>query len=671
MAEYTEKVDPNVKKEADKLEKNPYENLEKQIQAEYQLAYDHQKPKKDEWLVRLKLYNNQRRDKKAVGDTTLFSIQQTVLASLYMDKLSVQFTPREPGDEDQSDNVTLLAANDYDEMGKDELDYYWDWDACFFGRGLVSLSEYIRDPEKKIYVPVPENIDPITFLRDPRAISVNGNRMGRGAARFFGREIRMTKQEMIDHPAFFDDTAYGEIKFGTSTNSLLDDAAQARADAQGNQFNKMKEEKNLGENAEYELLEWCTHWKGKKCKVWTANKRKRIVGFQELKNQDVWPLIDRPLYASSNDWDGTSIPDLVEDKQRARAVAQNLGLDAMKADLHPMYIYNTNAVKNRNDLNFGFNKFIPVDGAAPNQIVPLQKSFNNMGLLNFIYQTLDQSAQKATASPELKQGATPQQDRTLGEQNILVNEANTRLSLSAKVFGWSEKRFWRQWYQCYKDNFKENIDEKVLRLTGQLAGKWRPLRKENLFAKIDPDIVVDSAALAQAKQDKQKANLTGYFGFALSDPLADRRYGMIKLAEVNGMSRDEINQLFPPTIDELVARDENDKLSNNEYVQVKKDDDHNVHFREHKKAADTKETYAHVEAHKLALTIKKTNPEFFPADQQQPATLDSGALAPGGAPAPVQAGTPGGQQAAPPAQTSPMPAPQKPMMTPMPMTQGK
>jgi len=68
-----------------------YESLSRQCRAEYDLAWKHQKPKKDEWEIRLKLYNNQKRDKTAVGDTTLFTIMQTVLASLYNDKLSVTF----------------------------------------------------------------------------------------------------------------------------------------------------------------------------------------------------------------------------------------------------------------------------------------------------------------------------------------------------------------------------------------------------------------------------------------------------------------------------------------------------------------------------------------------------------------------------------------------------
>jgi hypothetical protein len=42
-------------------EKRDFSGLIKQVEAEYQLAWWFMKPKLDEWAVRLKLYNNQKR----------------------------------------------------------------------------------------------------------------------------------------------------------------------------------------------------------------------------------------------------------------------------------------------------------------------------------------------------------------------------------------------------------------------------------------------------------------------------------------------------------------------------------------------------------------------------------------------------------------------------------
>jgi len=549
-------------------------DLAKQCEAEYSMSWKHQKPKKDEAEVRLKLYNNQKRDKKAVGDTTLFTIHQTVLASLYIDRLSATFSGREEGDEETGDNLDAMAKFDYEEMEKDILDYEWDWDAGFFGRGFVEMSEFERDSDKGIYVPLPYVIDPIPFLRDPFASSVNGDRKGRGSARFLGGEIMMTKKDMEDSPHIFDDIDFKDIKFGSGTQSLLKDVQDARVEAQGLQSIQNEKENLLGANAQYAITKWNTHYEMggevKKVTVWLANDRAKVVGIKILKN-NYWPIIDRVLYPTSHDWDGTSIPDLVEDKQRARAIAQNLGLNAMKADLYPMYIYDTNKITNRKDLKFNFNKFIPVDAkgeALANALQPIIKSRPNMGLLDFIYNSLDVSAQKATATPEIQQGAMSEEKRTLGELNLIASKVDTRYSLSAKVFGWSEKRFWQHWYGMYKDNFKDDIDEKVLRIVGAFGAKWRPLVKKDLVTRIDPDITIESEVLSRAKQLEERQALTQFFGLALQEPTSNRRWGLKKLARLNGLEKDEIDRLFPPTIDERIAEDQNDVLNKDKLVPV-------------------------------------------------------------------------------------------------------
>ena len=627
-----------------------YESLASQCRSEYTIAWKHQKPKKDEQEVRLKLYNNQKRDKSAVGDTTLFTIMQTVLASLYVDRLNAEFEGREEGDEETAENLTSMAEFDYDEMGKAMLDYDWDWDAAFFGRGISSMEEFERDPENNVFVPMPHIIDPIVWLRDPRAVSINGDRSGKGAMRFGGYEMKMTKQAMLDNTNFFqEDLKFTEMSFGGGTESLLRDGQEARDFAQGRQTPlKHEGEANLRGNAEYDVTAWYTHYqetpedKPEKYKIFLVNERTIVVGMQKIErkrgNRVIFPLIDRPLYPTSHDWDGTSIPDLVEDKQRARAVAQNLGLKAMKADLYPMYVYDSNRITNRNDLNFDYNKFIPADmpegGIAANAIAPIIKARPNLGLLDFIYTSLDASAQKATATPEIQQGAMSEQDRTLGELNLIASKVDTRYSLAAKIFGWSEKDFWGQWYSMYDENFADDIDEKVLRVVGAFGAKWRPLERGDIIANIAPDITIESKVLSRAKQLEERQSLTQYLAIAFQDPTANRRYGLKELGKLSGLSKDQIDRLLPPTIDERIAEEQNEMLNEDKLVPVLPEDDHNVHLEIHSKAKETDAAMAHIETHKRALSIKKVNPEFFPVDQTA-ANFQEGQEAP-----PLPIGTP-------------------------------
>lgn len=580
-----------------------FKKLIDQVNSEYRISYDFMRPKWDEWGLRLKLNNNQKRDKSAVGDPILFTIHQTVLASLYDDSLSVNFDPREAGDEETAENLNDLAEYDHEEMEKDIIDYTWDWDASFFGRGLVMLMEFDRDKK----CPIPENWDPMVVLRDPLAKSVNGDMKGRGRARWIGREIRLTKCEMKEAGYYFN---FQDLKpDDTDITSLVDANTSIRNEAQGYSDAKVPESLK-GDNATHRILEWITRFDGRLVLVSLAEGKTRVIRYTELEGDRI-PILDRPLYAVANDWDGVSIPDLVEDKQRARAKLTNLGIKVAEAGLYPMYLFDTTRITNKADLNYEQNKFIGVNG-NPTGAVQIMAKDQIKSDVSFILDTLDVSAQKATATPDIQQGTIGTDKRTATELNIINQKVDTRYSLSAKVFGWSEKRFWQQWYFLYKNHFNEGIDEKVIRVKGVMGAKFRPLRRENIIASVDPDVIVKSRILADAENYAQLQIFTKYVQIIAQDPTANLRYAEKKLGRLSGIKQDELNCIFPPTIDELLATDENEKLEKNKLAMVSAEDNHQIHLEIHNKLSDTAAKYAHIQAHKKAMLIIKQNPNLVP-----------------------------------------------------------
>jgi len=592
-----------LKAELDTLSKTDFSSLIEQIETEYNLGWWSFKPKFDEFGVRLKLYNNQKRDKEAVGDPLLFTIHQTVLASLYDDKLNVTFVPREQGDEDVAENDTTLAEYDAEEMEKDVLDYNWDWDATFYGTGLVCLMEFDRER----MLPIPEYWNRMTVIVDPRATSVNGDLRGRGRARFMGREVRLTKGDMDDAGVYF---GYDNLKNETKDlRSFTDEAETLSQEARGLQqtskFTGLK-----GDNVDHRCLEWFTMWKGKRIFVTLADNRRKVIRYHELKTKDI-PVQDRRIYPLPNSFDGISIPDLVEDKQRARAVLQNLGLKGAKANLHPMYLFNTNKIKNRADLNFDFNKFIPVDGDTTNAVITMPKDQVKQEV-QYIMDVLDSAAQKATATPDIQQGARGDTKRSATELSLQNQKVDTRYSLSAKIFGWSEKRFWRQWHQLYRDHFKDGIDEKIVRVVGALGAQYRPFRREDIVSKTDLDVSVESRVLSEAKQFNKSRNFEGFLSIIAQDPTANLRYGFKRLGKLKGLKKDEIDLLLPPTIEELRADDENQILERDEIAEVLPTDDHITHLEIHNKLSDTPAKYAHIEAHKRAMLLARVRPDLIP-----------------------------------------------------------
>ena len=580
-----------------------FKKLIDQVNSEYRISYDFMRPKWDEWGLRLKLNNNQKRDKSAVGDPILFTIHQTVLASLYDDSLSVNFDPREAGDEETAENLNDLAEYDHEEMEKDIIDYTWDWDASFFGRGLVMLMEFDRDKK----CPIPENWDPMVVLRDPLAKSVNGDMKGRGRARWIGREIRLTKCEMKEAGYYFN---FQDLKpDDTDITSLVDANTSIRNEAQGYSDAKVPESLK-GDNATHRILEWITRFDGRLVLVSLAEGKTRVIRYTELEGDRI-PILDRPLYAVANDWDGVSIPDLVEDKQRARAKLTNLGIKVAEAGLYPMYLFDTTRITNKADLNYEQNKFIGVNG-SPAGAVQIMAKDQIKSDVSFILDTLDVSAQKATATPDIQQGTIGTDRRTATELNIVNQKVDTRYSLSAKIFGWSEKKFWQQWYFLYKTHFEDKMDEKVIRVKGVLGAKFRPLRRENIIANVDPDVIVKSRILAEAENYSKLQIFRSYVQMIAQDPTINLRYAEKKLGKLSGLKQDEINQIFPKTIDELLAEEENDKLEANDLAMVSADDNHQTHLEIHNKLSDTAAKYAHIQAHKRAMLIIKKNPNLVP-----------------------------------------------------------
>lgn len=87
-------------------------------------------------------------------------------------------------------------------------------------------------------------------------------------------------------------------------------------------------------------------------------------------------------------WDGVSVPDLTEDKQRHRAAVINASLRSIKFSQNPSYIFNANTV-NKNEISKSeFGNLIPVNGAPDGQVSLLPHDFVKQDV-NWILDVLD------------------------------------------------------------------------------------------------------------------------------------------------------------------------------------------------------------------------------------------------------------------------------------------
>ncbi len=594
---------------ADKTELNSderkYANVLNQVQTEYQTAWSFMRPKIQEGLRRLKLYNNQLRDKDKVGDPLIYTIFQSIFSVLWTDRLDVEFSGREEGDDDMAENLNVMAEYDYDDMEKAELDYEHIFDAMSCGRSLRYFNEFDYDTK----TPIAEVWDPLTFIRDPDAKSVRGNRLGNGKLRYGYREVNKTKGEMKDNPQYFN---LGLLKKDSSTasQSLLFEAEQARNTAQG-RTNLIQR----GESGGYKIRQGFTMIDGVFHLVEVANQGTLLIRLEPLlergKPIKSIPLIDASFSPISHDWDGVNIFDILEDKQRFRAALINVIGEGARADVYPMRLFDKNKVPKELDKSYAMNKWLPINGPVGDAVQTLQPA-GYIQKAQFILEFLDTSAQKALATPEFQQGAQSAEKRTATELNLIASKVEGRYSLATRIFGLSEKRFWRRWYEIYDRDF-EDIGKKSVRLTGAFGSQWREIDRNGIITgnPLGPDIKIESRAISEATKRNTYLQLKDYYAFAFQYPDTDKLYGLRKLGRLFA-KKDEVERLLPLNIDERKAREENDALNENEPQLVSREQDHNVHLREHVAAKDTPATKAHLKAHAFALMTKRNQPELFP-----------------------------------------------------------
>lgn len=141
----------------------------------------------------------------------------------------------------------------------------------------------------------------------------------------------------------------------------------------------------------------------------------------------------------------------------------------------------------------------------------------------------------------------------------------------------------------------------------------------------DPDVKITSKVLS----DEQRLQKLQMFRSYVKDVLAvvgaqgaNTRFMLKQLGKLSGLTKDEIDRVLPQNYDELKAEDENDALNNGKLVEVEPTDDDMIHMEIHNKAKDGPQKYAHMNAHKRNMLLKKERPELFPQKDTQTEQTD-------------------------------------------------
>lgn len=583
-----------------------YDDTLEQIKEEIRKSREYVSDKRQTFRNRLKLYNNQRKQKDKVGDTSIFNVMTTMLAVYYSDEMQVSFSGRELSDTPLAQNVEHSAKFDHDEMGMDVLNYMTQWDRLFFGVGIRQCSEWDNDTK----TPVAKSLAALSWLPDPKG------GMDAKYYRWQGFEVEYTRSEMTEEAGFFNLPLLKNYE--TQRGSDQDQTRDAYAEAQG--LNDV-ESNNTGKAGDtFDMVDHFTILKGsdgklRKYLVTVDDAVKNIFRCEEIepltpKEKENPHLVPFPItlnfYAPSReDPFGTSVPDLVEDKQRAKSVFKNLRLAAEKANLYPMYLYNRDKILNRRDLDFAFNKFIAVRGDVDSGVVqPLNKAPSTLGNSLNNEQSLDSDIEVSTGTDKNAQGVLSDQQRTLGEVQQTQANANLRYLLGSKINAWGEKRFWKLWYRLYKQNFQE-AEVKVVRIKSALGSQFVKISRKTFITNQDPDIYIGSKLEIEQKRQRDRVAFASVVPLLLQDPSTpnvSRNFIKRHLLRLNNITLEEISIMVPDSPDEMKAKMENELLvknNNDAEVDVMRED-HLSHMLIHSQTEPTPASIAHIQAHRIA-----------------------------------------------------------------------
>lgn len=582
-----------------------------EIWSNYNESFNFLQLRKQRQVKQLILLNNLQRGDENISSTMLITLFNRILANLYDDKMQVKFVPGEEVDQKKVNSLNILAQNDYREMDKARLDYDWNWDTLFFGRGYVETLQF--DPVRKIMEPVV--INPLVFGYDPYQADSQ-------EWRYYWKWISKNKWQLKKLIAKGEITGVEDVaEIPTGMEPYLwtykverDQARAATATAT-----------EPAKNDVYQILEFYGYNDdGKKCVYWVDKNFSKILMERELDLKDGedgdsrWPIVVKEAYREPHSSVVFSVADLLDDKHRAKSVLLNLAYIAAKDKANPLYVYNPEKVSDVSQLfSRQINQHIPVTDVQ-NAIAPLNtENPMDAGLMAFIQVLSQEATDPLGTGIALSPAKKGQQTATESAINQQLNDLAQ--SLQSKVMQFGEHDFWMDWYRRYRRYTKEG-DKKIATITGVKGMSFENIDLGDMHTNFPPGVLIFSAKDAEYKELVLRRDLMQMYPELQASMTPDGMRNFNKYVFFPKFLSDPtmMDMLFPKTIDEIKAEEENDALARDVLAQVADTDNHEQHLIVHQMAKKTWATWTHMAWHEDLLAKQKAMEKAMAQAQVQP-----------------------------------------------------
>ena len=612
-----------------------------EIHSKYEESFEFLQQRKRRQVSQLVLLNNLQRGDQNIASTLLVTLFNRIMSSLYDDKMQVKFLPSQGILQDQLNSYNVLAQSDFLEMGKSKLDYDWTWDALFFGQGFLETLRF----NKKRKIMEPSVINPLAFGYDPYFDEVQD-------WRYYWKWVTKTKWELkklIKAGVIKGIKDTTEIPSGVDT--YLWDYKIKRDEAK--KGTAMATDTKAGDV--FQILEFYGYDdKGDKTVWWVDKDFTKELFKQKLDLQDgeqivapdgttidtgsKWPIVVKQAFREPHSSIQFSIADLLEDKHRAKSVLLNLAYIAAKDKANPLYLYNPDKVTDVTQLfNRQISQHIPVTDVI-DAIAPLNKD-NPMdaGLINFItmlqQEANDPVGTSVSAEPE------PGGKGTATEAAIDQQLNDMAQSLQSKVMQFGEQEFWSHWFHRYS-RYGEDFGSKMANIVGVKGVKTQEVKMSDFQTDFPPGVLVYSAKEAEYKELVLRRDLINLYPQLPQtlEPEGMRNFNKHVFFTKFLQDPSLIDVMFPETLDEMKATEENETLKENKYPPVSQSDDHLTHIYMHQMVMPkTLATWFHIAEHQeFAADAKRVIMEQEGQNQTQNKPINKERSSPMGATAPLK-----------------------------------
>jgi hypothetical protein len=569
------------------------------IESFYRESQNFLSERKRRQVKQLVLLNNLQRGDQNIASTLLLTLFNRLLSSLYDNKLQIKFLPSQGITQNQINSYNILSQSDYLEMSKSKIDYDWVWDTLFFGRGYCETLQF----DKKQKIMKPHIINPLVFGYDPYFENVQ-------EWRYYWKWITKSKWDLKRL-----------IKKGIITG--IKDPKEIPSGIESDLWDyKVKRDaaKKTIEPAVdtvagdvYQILEFYGYDdEGNKTVYWLDKGFSKILMQEKLDLEDdeeeglsKWPIVVKEAFREPHSSVVFSVADLLEDKHRAKSVLLNLAFIAAKDRANPIYGYNPDKVK---DISQFFqrqiNQHIPME--SQDAVWPLNtEDPMSQGLIAFI-SLLTQEANEPMGTGQVLQPVKGK-PTTATERAIDQQLNDMAQSLQSKVLQFGESEFWSHWFHRYAKNGKE-LKTKIANIVGVKGVESTEIDFKDFNTDFPPGIFVYSAKEAEYKELVLRRDLMQLYPNLVQTIGPDGMRNFNKYVFFPKFLEDPslIDTMFPKTLDELRAGEENEILSKDNYVQTNEEENHQEHIYIHRAVfPKTNAIWFHLAEHEARLTEQK------------------------------------------------------------------